>query len=146
MIQSGENYNMIWTRTARIEYWYGTTRRTVRYDTIRTASDRPTIQYIHVRRTTHSTYDRGSYCISSGSTVRYNTNRENAVCKPRYFIYDPRDFLLRPEVFHDPIRGLYCVSLGRNRIVLQILMSQTDHAPIRTRYDMILTYGTGCNI
>jgi hypothetical protein len=112
-------------------------------------------------RTVHTI--RGSYCVSSGSTVRYDTiwtasdaihtanpvqydtirhstNRENADCKLRYFIYDPRDFLLRPDVFHDTIHSSYCISSGRNPIVLQ--MSQTDHAPIW--YDLILTYGTGC--
>jgi hypothetical protein len=77
-------------------------------------------------------------------TIWHGTNRENASCKPRDFIYDPRDFLLCPEVFHDKIRGLYCISSGRNRIVLQILTTQTDHALIRTRYDLIPTYGTGC--
>jgi hypothetical protein len=208
MIQSEENYDTIRTRTARIEYWYGTTQRTVRYDT-NCERYRPPMQYIHAWQTPHSTSDprfvlyflgeystvrydtnreryntihtanpaqydttqydttryeprviglqyntymygqphtvhmiRGSYCISSGSTVRYDTNRENAGCKPRHFIYNLRDFLLRPDVFHDTIRGSYCISSGRNRIVLQILMSQTNHAPIRTRYDLILTYGT----
>jgi hypothetical protein len=74
------------------------------------------------------------------STVQYDMNRENAGCKPRNFIYDPPDFLLHPEVFHNTIHDSYCISSGCNRIVLKILTSQTDHAPNRTRYDLILTY------
>jgi hypothetical protein len=94
----------------------------------------------------YNTYDPRFvvYFLGEYVTVRYDTNRENAGCKPSDFIYDPRYFLLCPEVFHDTIHGSYCISSGRNRIVLQILASQTDHAPIKTQYNLILTYGTGC--
>jgi hypothetical protein len=97
------------------------------YDTLRTASNRPTIHTCIANPAL-----RGSYCISSGSTVRYEP-RECWLCQLRYFIYDLRDFLLRPEVFHDTIRGSYGISLGRNQIVLQILTSLPDHYPITPR-------------
>jgi hypothetical protein len=88
---------------------------------------------------------RGSYCISSGSTsAQYDTRYELRECRLQTEIL----FTIREIFFYTPrfftIRGLYYISSGCNRIVLQILMSQTHYAPIRTRYDLILTYGTGC--
>jgi hypothetical protein len=71
--------------------------------------------------------------------IWYDTNCKNAGCKPRYFIYNLWDFILHPKAFHDTIRDSYCVSSGHNRIILHILTSQTDYAPIRIRYDLILT-------
>jgi hypothetical protein len=67
--------------------------------------------------------------------------------KKRDFIYDLQNFLLRPEVFHNTIRGSYCISSGRNQIVLQILTSQTDHTPIRTHtiwYLLIMELAVSC--
>jgi hypothetical protein len=56
-------------------------------------------------------------------------NRENAGCNPRYFIYDPQDFLLCPgEALHDTISG--CTLFPRGIRLYQISTSQTDHAPI----------------
>jgi hypothetical protein len=123
-----------------------TTRCTVQYDTTRYKPraiqyNRPTYGKPRtVRSTVRAVFPQGV------QYVRCDTNCENAGCKPRYFIYDPRDFLLCPEVFRDTIRGSYCILSGRSRIVLHILTPQTDHAPIRTRCDLILTYGTACRI
>jgi hypothetical protein len=128
MILSGENYDMIRTRTTIIEYWYGTTRHTVRYDKIRTASDRPTIQYTHVRQTPHSTYDPRFvlYFLREYSTVRYDTNHEqyNAMHTANCAQYDttwyePRVIVLqyntymngKPRTVHMN-HSSYCISPG----------------------------------
>jgi hypothetical protein len=92
---------------------------------------------------------RRSYSVVHRSYHRFHTirlernhdkndkNRKYAGCKPRYFIYDLQDFLLDPKVFHDTIRGSYCISLGCNRIVFQILAS---HKPITHRSGHDTTY------
>jgi hypothetical protein len=77
-------------------------RDTIRYDTIRyntiwTVSDRPTMQYIHVRQTPHSTYNPWFvlYFLGEYSVVRYDTTRYepraiqyNTNGKPRTVRYD----------------------------------------------------------
>jgi hypothetical protein len=95
-------------RTVRADAQYDTTRyeplaiqynrptyskpRTVWYDMIQTASDRPTMQYIHVRPTLHSTDDLRFvlYFIGEYSTVRYEPRamQFNTYGKPRTVRYD----------------------------------------------------------
>jgi hypothetical protein len=134
----------------------------VRYDPMRsmihtTRYELRMIQYntMYIRQTPHSTirtasanswlnkgllYGKTRTCQhSSYGTIRYDTKRKNAGWSftiRKIFFYAPR--------LYDTIRGSYSISSRHNRIVLQILTSQTDHAPISTWYDLILTYGTGC--
>jgi hypothetical protein len=99
-------YNHV--HTIRVFPW-GVQYGTMRYNTILTTSD--TIQYIP-------------------RTVRHDTTQ-----------YEPRVIGLqcnanmygKPRTVHT-ICGSYCISLGRNRIVLQILTPRSEH----------VTYGTGC--
>jgi hypothetical protein len=56
---------------------------TIRYDAVRTASDRPTMQYMLVlQQTPHSTYNPifVLYFLGEYSTVQYDMNSENAGC------------------------------------------------------------------
>jgi hypothetical protein len=120
MIRSGENYATIQTRTVRIEYWYGTTRRTVRYDTtrydtIRTAGDRPTMQYIHVRQTPHSTYNLRFvlYFLGEYSTVWY----EPRECRLQTEIFYLRSARSSARLFTIRSAVRTVISAWRNRIV-----------------------------
>jgi hypothetical protein len=58
-------------RTARIEYWYDAIRNDM------TRHDMPTMQYIHVRQSLHSTYDLRFvlYFLGEYSMVRYDMTR-----------------------------------------------------------------------
>jgi hypothetical protein len=101
---------------------------TMRYDTIWTTSDRPTIQYIHVRQTLHSTYDPRFvlYFFGEFSTERYDMNceRYNTIymANPAQYDttrYEPRVIGLqyntymygKPRTVH-MIRGSYCICSG----------------------------------
>jgi hypothetical protein len=96
---------------------------TVRYDTMRTVSDRPTIHYIHVLYTPHSTYDPRFvlYFLGEYSMIRYKSRE----CRLQTEIFSstPRGFSR-----YDPQFVLYFI--GHNRIVLQILKSQTEQDTI----------------
>jgi hypothetical protein len=104
-------YSTIRHEPRAIQYnTYGKLRK-VQYDTIGTASDRPTIQYLHVQQTPHSTYDPRFilYFLGEYNMVRYGTIRNNAGCETERFYLRSARFSSTPRGFswYDPRFVLY---------------------------------------
>jgi hypothetical protein len=93
---------------------------------MRTARDRSTMQYIHVGQTPYFFFTVFPWGVQYA--VRYDTNmRECRLQTERFYLRSARCSSMPWDFsWYDPW------------FVLQTLTSQTDHAPIRTQYDLIL--------